>query len=197
MPAWQCSSEATPGGEEGFAVFGRLALEKHMTINSFYAGRYSRKQIVFFCQDQLASIIKDGLQDDTAYVFNKAMLATVVAADKRSNYCRYVDGTILCSLKPGFSGAAADIVQDVPVLHSGMVVPFTSAQPESDRFVDARWWATESFGRWMIGPSASFDRLVSVSVSDRAGRALACPLCLYQRPCGGGSCSLSMRQGRG
>jgi len=95
------------------------------------------------------------LQDDTAYVFKKSMLATVVMMEKRSNYCRYVDDLILCSLKEGFSGAAPSLSQDVPILRSGMVIPFTNAQPDSDKLVDARWWDKESFGRWMIGTSAS------------------------------------------
>lgn len=180
MPAWQCSSEATPGGVDGFAAFGQLALEKHMTINSFYAGRYSRRQIAFFCQDQLDMIVKDGLQDDTAYVFSKAMLATVVAIDKRNNYCRFVDGTILCSLKPGFKGAAPDILQEVPVLRSGMVVPFTTAQPDSDSLVDAHWWTRESFGRWMIGPTASM--LFRVAAHPQRNVAIDLTLWPFVRP---------------
>lgn len=63
-PAWQCSSEDTPGGAAGYIIFGRLALEQHMTINSFYAARYSAAQTEFFCKQQMSRIQHDGLHAD-------------------------------------------------------------------------------------------------------------------------------------
>jgi hypothetical protein len=35
LPPWQCSPEDTPGGMDGYAIFGRIALRQHMTIDSF------------------------------------------------------------------------------------------------------------------------------------------------------------------
>jgi hypothetical protein len=55
---WQC--QLSPGGVKGYAIFDRLALEQHMTVNSFYAGRYSNAQMAFFCNDLPSKIERDG-----------------------------------------------------------------------------------------------------------------------------------------
>ena len=89
LPAWQCSPQETPGGMDGYAIFGRLALQQHMTINSYYAGRYSDAQRSFFCHEQVRDIQRHGLRDDTAYVLPRERASWVAALRYGANYCRY------------------------------------------------------------------------------------------------------------
>lgn len=103
IPAWQCDRHKTPGGkDDGYWIFGRLAAENRMTINSFYAGRTTPKQTEFFCNEQPAQITKDGLSSDTAYVFSDDFLTPAIKL--RGHYCRRVDGVILCSTELGKEG---------------------------------------------------------------------------------------------
>ena len=111
IPAWQCSKDNkdTPGGYPGYWIFGKLAADHGMTINSFYAGRNSPKQLEYFCRTQPAEIARDGLEPNTAYVFDS--MARVIATPLRGHFCRDVDGVVLCSIVEGrqgiSSGAAA------------------------------------------------------------------------------------------
>lgn len=106
IPAWQCS-EDTPGGFPGYRIFGKLAVEHSMTINSFYAGRYSPKQLAYFCKTQPAEIEKNGLEADSAYVFNSA--APVLTAQIRGHFCRRLNGVVLCSMVDGQQGIADNV----------------------------------------------------------------------------------------
>ncbi|MGL5168962.1 MAG: DUF6311 domain-containing protein [Afipia sp.] len=99
---WQCDGNKTPGGYDAYWIFGRLAAENKMTINSFYAGRTTPKQIDFFCAEQPAQIIRDGLSADTAYVLSDEFLTPSLKL--RGHFCRRVDGVILCSTELGKEG---------------------------------------------------------------------------------------------
>ena len=72
LPAWQCDTNATPGGADGFWIFGKLAVQQHMTVNSFYAARTSPREMEYFCKNLPAQIARDGFDFDTAYVFANA-----------------------------------------------------------------------------------------------------------------------------
>lgn len=108
IPAWQCSKD-TPGGFPGYWIFGKLAADYGVTINSFYAGRYSPKQLAYFCKAQPADIEGHGLETDSAYVFNSA--AVVVSTQIRGHFCRRLNGVVLCSIVDGQQGIADDIVE--------------------------------------------------------------------------------------
>ncbi len=99
---WQCDGNKTPGGFHGYWIFGRLAAENKMTINSFYAGRTTPKQLDFFCSEQPAQVMRDGLSADTAYVLSDEFLTPSLKL--RGHYCRRVDGFILCSTELGKEG---------------------------------------------------------------------------------------------
>ena len=155
LPAWQCSPD-TPGGTGGYAIFGRLALEQQMTINSYYAGRYSDSQLTFFCSKQLADILEHGLRSDTAYVFPRSKSNLVAGLDFGSAYCRFVDDNyILCSAEPWRSGIDPSIRQAVASLNSGDVVEFGKPGPNADGIIGWGWSGAEPWGRWIDGNSAS------------------------------------------
>ena len=48
LPPWQCTP-GTPGGPEGFRIFGELAVAERLRTNSYYAARYSREQVRVHC----------------------------------------------------------------------------------------------------------------------------------------------------
>lgn len=99
---WQCDGNKTPGGYNAYWIFGRLAAENKMTMNSFYAGRTTPKQIDFFCTEQPAQVTRDGLSADTAYVLSDEFVTPSLKL--RGHYCRRVDGVILCSTEVGKEG---------------------------------------------------------------------------------------------
>jgi hypothetical protein len=155
LPAWQCSPPDTPGGMDGYAIFGRLALEQHMTINSYYAGRYSDAQLGFFCTGQVVDIQRQGLRGDTAYVLPRDKAAWVAGLKYNDHYCRYVGNYILCSSVRERTGIDPAIAQDIASLDSGDVISFSKETPAANRLLGFGWSAAEPWGRWMDGDSAS------------------------------------------
>jgi hypothetical protein len=107
-PAWQCSKD-TPGGFPGYWIFGKLAADYGMTINSFYAGRDSPKQLEYFCKRLPAEIERSGFEADSAYVFSSA--APVFSTQIRGHFCRRLNGVVLCSNVDGQQGIADNIVE--------------------------------------------------------------------------------------
>jgi hypothetical protein len=157
LPAWQCAApvEYTPGGATGYAIFGKLALEQQMTINSFYASRYSAEQHAFFCTEQVKDIQQHGLQDDTAYVFTRDKAAWVAGIPHGDRFCRYVEDYILCSSVSDRAGADAAILQDVVVLKKGSNFSFTEGNPIRRKLLGLGWSPPESWGNWSDGPASS------------------------------------------
>lgn len=111
IPAWQCSKDSkdTPGGFSGYWIFGKLAADHGMTINSFYAGRNTPKQLEYFCETQPVGIERDGLGSDAAYVFNSA--APLLSTQIRGHFCRGLNGVVLCSIVDGQQGNAGNILR--------------------------------------------------------------------------------------
>lgn len=108
VPAWQCSKD-TPGDFPGYWIFGKLAADHGMTINSFYAGRYSPRQLAYFCKAQPAEIEKNGLETDSAYVFSSA--APVWSIQIRGHFCRRLNDVVLCSIVDGQQGIADNVAE--------------------------------------------------------------------------------------
>ncbi len=100
----------TPGGFPGYWIFGKLAADHGMTINSFYAGRVSPKQLEYFCNKQPADIQRNGFEADSAYVFNSADTA-LLSTQIRGHFCRRLNGVVLCSIVEGRQGIADSIAE--------------------------------------------------------------------------------------
>jgi hypothetical protein len=154
VPPWQCDTDNGPGGAIGYGIFGRVALDQHMTINSFYAGRYSATQLHFFCSEQIAQIYSDGLRSDTAYVFAPSMVAWLAGSQLGGKFCRPVGEYVLCSAAAGRSGLDPAILQALPLLHFGDVVDFSGRNATAASMAGAGWSIQESWGRWMEGGTA-------------------------------------------
>jgi hypothetical protein len=102
VPAWQCGFAQSPGGKYGFWIFGKIAAQQNMTINSFYPARRSAAEQDFFCNRQPATLARDGLDESTAYVF--ANMAQITPLKLRSHYCRPLDGVVLCTMEGRSNG---------------------------------------------------------------------------------------------
>jgi hypothetical protein len=150
IPPWQCTMKS-----DGYATFGRLALEQHLTVNSFYAGRYNGAQMAFFCGEQMSQIQRDGFQSDTAYVFNRDMPATVVGLKYNGKYCRAVDQYILCSQAAPRSGLDSTVLANLTMLHTGDIVPFFGPGQVADTLTGLGWSGAEQWGRWSRGHEAT------------------------------------------
>ena len=151
VPAWQCGSNS-PGGLPGYWIFGKLAAAHGMTINSFYAGRNSPKQLSFFCNEQLADIEKNGFKSNTAYVFNTERSVRPVQLGE--HVCRMLNGVVLCS-HAGKAERAQEVDNAVPALPENRVVSFRSADDSATPFLLDGWSFSEPWGRWTEGYSAS------------------------------------------
>ena len=107
LPAYQCG--VPPENKIDWWVFGRLALQQHMTVNTFIAARYSPRPIQYFCFQQPDEIKRLGLRSDTAYVLNRDLKGLLVGIETGGNFCRYSGSRILCSQVDGRSGVDPSI----------------------------------------------------------------------------------------
>jgi hypothetical protein len=96
LPAWQCNPALTPGGFASFGTFGLLAARAHVTINSYYDGRYGEAVLRFHCLRLPADLFRDGPSRDTAYVLNDALFQWFQANHRDSVRCVDADGFHLC-----------------------------------------------------------------------------------------------------
>lgn len=154
LPPWQCSAD-TPGGTNSHTIFGRLALQQHMTVNTIFVGRISDSQYNFFCNEQIAKVEQDGLRTDTAYVFAKSMVGRLIGLDYGGNYCRHEEQYILCSRAAGRSGLDPAVLGDIEILHRGDRISFAGSNKIADRLIGRGWSFPEAWGRWMRGHSAT------------------------------------------
>lgn len=107
MPPFQCSSALTPGGEGsgdvygGADIFGMLAANQDMQINSYRSGRVTGVAEKFHCLDSMASVSRDHvlLSPTAAYVVTPAIASNLVASGAK---CHNLDGFVLCSAKDDF-----------------------------------------------------------------------------------------------
>jgi hypothetical protein len=122
LPAWQCGTQSTPGGLEGFRVFGLPAAEQKMRTNSYRSGRYTEINHNFFCKQSIAALAERPLLPDTAYVVTPELAVVIAKGPTGPGKCHKVDGFILCSAGTNFG------------LGTGINSPVASgAAPSNDR----------------------------------------------------------------
>ena len=154
IPPYQCDPSRTPGGQAaGFWIFGKLAAQHGMTINSFYAGRTSPKQIDFFCNAQVSTLLRDGLQRDTAYVFSTPNFP--LSLHLQDHFCRIQNGLILCAVGTEKQGFDRAVVETLPIAPLGETIGFQSIVDPNGKFLGVGWSAPESWGRWSEGQEAT------------------------------------------
>ena len=96
LPAWQCGLSKSPGGVMGYGTFGMLAARQHMTINSYYSGRYSRRVLDFHCRTLPGELLARGPAVDSAYVVDPNYRAWFEARAAATHECGRRDGFDLC-----------------------------------------------------------------------------------------------------
>ncbi|HZP22416.1 MAG TPA: DUF6311 domain-containing protein [Terriglobales bacterium] len=102
LPAWQCAHNASPGGPEGYRVFGFLAVQQHMRINSYQSARYTGVAQDYHCTQAVAELSQQPLAPHSAYVVSPALAEAIAQGPTGPGKCHDVDRFILCSVKADF-----------------------------------------------------------------------------------------------
>jgi len=102
LPAWQCGRGGTPGGEDGYRIFGFLAFRQRMATNSYYPGRYLEAKLDFHCNQAIATLATKPLAPDSAYVVTPFLASEIANGPTGPGKCHDLDGFILCSTKSDF-----------------------------------------------------------------------------------------------
>jgi hypothetical protein len=150
LPPWQCGGN-TPGGQDGFRIFGLLAVSQSMRTNSYYAARHSPTSLAFHCNQAVKELMERPLSSDSAYVVSPSVAWIIAAGPTGPSACRTLDGFILCSTKTDF-GLGPGSPPEIPIM-------FASGHIESWRDAEARgffigdWHAAEPEGIWSKGYS--------------------------------------------
>jgi hypothetical protein len=152
LPPWQCGvmrGANTPGGQDGFRIFGMLAVSQHMRTNNYYAARYSPASLAFHCDQAVKDLIQKPLSPDSAYVVSPSVAWIIAAGPTGPSACHTLDGFILCSAKTDF-GLGADSRIEVPMMYaSGRIESWRDAE-ERGYFI-GDWHPAEPGGIWSKG----------------------------------------------
>jgi hypothetical protein len=154
LPPWQCSAN-TPGGANGWWLFGKLAADQNMTINSFYAARTSAARVEFFCNQQLRDLESAGMRADTAYVLQPSYARHLSPELLADHYCELLGSIALCSREPGRAGKSDTLMNALRQVDLGEQVALTDSSRGAFELSAAGWAEQENGGRWMIGPEAT------------------------------------------
>ncbi len=153
LPAYQCG--VGPENKSDWWVFGRLALQQQMTVNTFIAARYSARPIRYFCSEQPDEIKRLGLRPDTVYVLNSDLKGLLAGLETGGNFCRDSDSRILCSQVDGRSGVDSSLFGSLPILKPGDTLSFAGGPSGAlDSIISLGWSHPESWGRWSQGHRA-------------------------------------------
>jgi len=102
MPPWQCGSAASPGGADGYRIFGFLAAAQRMGINSYYAARYTEMNKEMQCGEAVSALSSKPLSPDSAYIVTPFLAQQIADGPTGPGKCYYLDQFILCSAKTTF-----------------------------------------------------------------------------------------------
>ena len=101
MPPWQCGMES-PGGADGYRIFGFVAAAQHMRINSYFAARYTETKRQTQCGADVSALSHRALSPDSAYVVTFSLAQQIAQGPTGPGKCHNVDQFILCSPKADF-----------------------------------------------------------------------------------------------
>jgi hypothetical protein len=161
LPAWQCGNmDSLPQASRLYAVFGRLAIEQHLTLNTYYAARYTPTQIEFHCRTLPDQVAAGNLDPSTAYVIDDQILFALSRSGQTSHYCRKVDDYALCTHEADRHGTDEKLINAQTSLHTyetsphtyvpGMSIEFNSGG-NSNNYVASGWSDPDPHGRWSVG----------------------------------------------
>ena len=102
LPAWQCAHNASPGGPEGYRVFGFLAIQQKMRTNSYQSARYTGVAQDYHCSQAVSELSRQPLAPDSAYVVTPELAEAIARGSTGAGKCHDLDHFILCSTKTDF-----------------------------------------------------------------------------------------------
>lgn len=102
LPAFQCGSITTAGGDSGWPQFALLAATNNMTLNSVHAARISAASLAYNCKVLPQRVQRGELRPDSVYVLN-GQLAALAMEHNANAYCRTMDGINLCRLDRAYA----------------------------------------------------------------------------------------------
>jgi hypothetical protein len=156
FPPWQCAASGadTPGGPDGFRIFGMLAVSQRMRTNSYYAARHSAASLAFHCDQALKDFMHKPLSPDAAYVVSPTIARLIAAGPTGPHACHPLDGFILCSTKTDFGlgpGSPTEVPSaEVPLMYaSGRIESWGDAM-EKGYFI-GDWHEAAPEGIWSKG----------------------------------------------
>jgi len=147
LPPWQCG-EGSPGGQEGYRIFGMLAASQHMRINSYVAARYSPGTLAYHCDGTTSALAVKSLRDDTAYVLAPKIAASVGTDGTRGDLCHDVDGFLLCSAVSDFGMGRSASLHPLDLPAGSM--RFAGNQAAAS-YLGSGWHDIEAHGVWSTG----------------------------------------------
>ncbi|HUI84603.1 MAG TPA: DUF6311 domain-containing protein [Candidatus Binatia bacterium] len=109
LPAWQCAHNASPGGPEGYRIFGFLAVRQKMRTNSYQSARYTGVAEDYHCSQAVAGLQTQPLAPDSAYVVTPQVAALIAQGPTGPGRCHDLDHFILCSSRTDF-GLSPDLM---------------------------------------------------------------------------------------
>jgi hypothetical protein len=139
LPAWQCGSESSPGGADGYRIFGFLAAAQRMRINSYYSARYTETSRDYECGKAISVLTGQPLSPDSAYVVTPVVARLIAEGPTGPGKCHNVDRFILCSSRTDF-GLSSDLNNPADQLRNAIENPgFEDGNLSSwDSFQDVR-----------------------------------------------------------
>jgi len=102
LPAWQCAHNASPGGPEGYRIFGFLAVKEKLRLNSYQSARYTGVAQDYHCSQAVAELSTQPLAPDSAYVVMPDLANVIAQGPTGPGKCHDLNGFILCSVKTDF-----------------------------------------------------------------------------------------------
>jgi hypothetical protein len=156
FPPWQCaaSSGETPGGADGFRIFGMLAVSQRMRTNSYYAARHSAANLAFHCDQAVRDFMHKPLSPDAAYVVSPSIARMIAAGPTGPHACHTLDGFILCSTKTDFGlgpGSPTEVPSaEVPLMYASGRIESWGDAVEKGYFI-GDWHEPAPEGIWSKG----------------------------------------------
>jgi len=166
-PPWQCRGD-TPGRMDGYRIFGLLAAEDGLTINSYYAGRYLQDGLTYHCHTAIDQLLRDGLAADTAYVLSPEIATALAKGALGSGHCYSVDGFVLCTRKELHGVREWDPAEGDPGIPPAPVMERPLTERDSG-LLPSGWTDLETgFGAWASSTQAA----IAYRLPERPARSL-------------------------
>jgi hypothetical protein len=153
LPAFQCAPDLAPGGHPTYVIFGKLGASQRMRTNSYYAARYSAREMYVHCVEFPRAVLGGSLDSRSAYVVSDPVRKVLELSSMTSHRCEVVDGFNLCTPVSGGEAAPPRREVDAASYTLGDRIDF-GATGNAGRYMIYGWARTPADGAWTNGPVA-------------------------------------------